>query len=265
MDDFTSKWLSIIVPVYKVEKYIQRCLDTLCGQLSSDVELILVDDGSPDRCPTLCDEYVEKYKTVSVIHQRNAGAAAARNAGLDAANGKLIAFIDPDDTVVNDFIIRIKEFSVQCKDGFAFSYLLKCQNDQGGDRAEENYHFPYHVGMNAAEAVLHLEKAASLNILWNKVYVKSVINLYPPIRFIAGSEPGEDMLFNCAYFTRVHEYAFLDASMYTYYRYGNIEGSLSHKFYPDLLEKTMMFCSARSDLYEVLCMHDMECQNELAK
>ncbi len=89
--------ISIIVPVYKVEKYIRRSVESVLAQTWRDWELILVDDGSPDRCGALCDEYAEKDGRIRVIHQKNQGVSAARNAGIDAAEGEYIFCLDPDD------------------------------------------------------------------------------------------------------------------------------------------------------------------------
>lgn len=91
--------LSIIVPVYKVEAYLTRCVDSILGQTFSDFELILVDDGSPDSCPAICDEYAQKDSRVVVIHKSNGGLSDARNAGLDIARGEYIGFIDSDDFI----------------------------------------------------------------------------------------------------------------------------------------------------------------------
>jgi len=77
--------ISIIVPVYKTEKYLRRCIDSILAQSFTDFECILVDDGSPDNCAAICDEYAEKDNRIIVIHQENAGVSAARNAGLDIA------------------------------------------------------------------------------------------------------------------------------------------------------------------------------------
>lgn len=100
--------ISVIVPVYKVEKYIHRCVDSILGQTYADFELILVDDGSPDNCGAICDEYAAKDSRVVVIHQENGGVSAARNAGLDWAfensDSQWIAFIDSDDWVHPQFL-----------------------------------------------------------------------------------------------------------------------------------------------------------------
>lgn len=91
--------ISVIVPVYRVEPYLCRCVDSVLSQTYSDFEVILVDDGSPDNCPMICDKYAEKDRRVRVIHQKNGGLSAARNVGLQAAQGQYIAFVDSDDCI----------------------------------------------------------------------------------------------------------------------------------------------------------------------
>lgn len=91
--------LSVIVPVYRVLPYLSKCIDSILAQTFTDFELILVDDGSPDRCGAICDEYAAKDDRIVVIHQKNAGVSAARNAGLDIAQGRYLSFIDSDDWI----------------------------------------------------------------------------------------------------------------------------------------------------------------------
>lgn len=91
--------VSIIVPVYQVEKYIRQCVDSILAQTFTDFELILVDDGSKDKSGQICDEYAEMDKRVKVIHQKNSGVAAARNRGMDQAVGKYFMFVDSDDFI----------------------------------------------------------------------------------------------------------------------------------------------------------------------
>ena len=89
--------VSVIIPVYKVEEYLERCIESVLGQTIDDLEIILVDDGSPDNCPRICDQYAEKDRRVSVIHKENGGLASARNAGMKNASGEYIFFLDSDD------------------------------------------------------------------------------------------------------------------------------------------------------------------------
>lgn len=96
--------VSIIVPVYKVEPYLNKCVDSILAQTFTDFECILVDDGSPDSCGKICDEYVQKDSRVKVIHQENQGLSAARNSGLDMASGAWIVFVDSDDWIEPDAV-----------------------------------------------------------------------------------------------------------------------------------------------------------------
>ena len=89
--------LSIVVPVYNVEQYLHQCIDSILHQTFQDFELILVDDGSPDDCPKICDEYAKNDSRIKVIHKTNGGLSSARNAGLQIARGEYISFIDSDD------------------------------------------------------------------------------------------------------------------------------------------------------------------------
>lgn len=91
--------VSVIVPVYNVEKYLERCIDSILAQTCNDFELILVDDGSPDKCGGICDNYSKKDHRISVIHQHNQGVSVARNVGISASKGEFIAFIDSDDFI----------------------------------------------------------------------------------------------------------------------------------------------------------------------
>lgn len=99
MENFKMIKLSFIVPVYNVEQYLRKCIDSLLAQdiPSSEYEIILVDDGSPDKCPQICDEYAAAHKNVQVIHQKNGGLSAARNTGIEVAKGGYICFVDSDD------------------------------------------------------------------------------------------------------------------------------------------------------------------------
>ena len=97
MEIFEVMKLSIIVPIYNVAPYLRKCVDSLLAQDISDYEIILVDDGSPDECPQICNQYAERYSNIKVIHQPNAGLSAARNTGIAAATGDYIMFVDSDD------------------------------------------------------------------------------------------------------------------------------------------------------------------------
>ena len=96
--------VSIVVPVYNVEKYLQRCLDSIVGQTYKNIEVILVDDGSSDSSGQICEEYASKYKFLRVFHQKNQGQSASRNYGTNMAMGDLVTYIDSDDFVTPDYV-----------------------------------------------------------------------------------------------------------------------------------------------------------------
>lgn len=99
--------VSIVVPIYRVEKYLDRCMTSLLGQTLHDIEIIMVDDGSPDGCPLMCDVYAQKDERIKVIHKHNGGLGLARNSGLEVAEGEFVAFIDSDDYVELDMMEKL--------------------------------------------------------------------------------------------------------------------------------------------------------------
>lgn len=96
--------VSIVIPIYNVEAYLENCINSLIEQTYKNIEIILVDDGSPDKCPKICDDFSKKDKRIKVIHKPNGGLSDARNSGIAAASGEYITFVDSDDTVDNDYV-----------------------------------------------------------------------------------------------------------------------------------------------------------------
>lgn len=94
-----NKKVSIIIPIYNVEKYLDKCIESIVGQTYKNLEIILVDDGSPDSCPSICDDWAKKDNRIKVIHKTNGGVSSARNTGIDAATGDYVVFIDGDDCI----------------------------------------------------------------------------------------------------------------------------------------------------------------------
>ena len=104
---------SVIVPIYKVEKYLKKCIDSILNQTFNDFELILVDDGSPDNCPQICDEYAQSNSKIKVIHKKNGGLVSARNTGIKAAVGDYICYVDGDDWIHEDTLKNLYEDSIK--------------------------------------------------------------------------------------------------------------------------------------------------------
>ena len=147
--------LSIIVPVYKVENYLPKCIDSILAQTFTDFELILVDDGSPDNCPALCDAAAEKDARVRVIHQKNGGLSAARNAGLDAARGAWIGFVDSDDYIAPEM----------------YEVLYQAVQSTGADLALCDYAEVDEAGTPCPQMHVSL---SMIQPAWNKLYRRAV-------------------------------------------------------------------------------------------
>ena len=131
-----SKLVSIIVPVYKVEQYLKRCMDSILNQTYKNIEVILVNDGSPDNCPVLCDEYATIDSRVRVIHKENGGLSSARNVALDSVKGDYIFFVDSDDWLALDTLEVLNEYLEKDYDMISFqrTYLTEEKVVEKGEK-----------------------------------------------------------------------------------------------------------------------------------
>lgn len=131
-----SRLVSIIVPVYKVEQYLKRCMDSVLNQTYKNIEVILVNDGSPDNCPALCDEYAKIDSRVRVIHKENGGLSSARNVALDSVKGDYIFFVDSDDWLALDTLEVLNEYLEEDYDMISFqrTYLTEEKVVEKGEK-----------------------------------------------------------------------------------------------------------------------------------
>lgn len=131
-----SKLVSIIVPVYKVEQYLKRCMDSVLNQTYKNIEIILVNDGSPDNCPALCDKYAKIDSRVRVIHKENGGLSSARNVALDSVKGDYIFFVDSDDWLALDTLEVLNEYLEKDYDMISFqrTYLTEEKVVEKGEK-----------------------------------------------------------------------------------------------------------------------------------
>lgn len=163
--------ISVIVPVYNVEKYFNRCVDSILNQSYENLEIILVDDSSPDKCPIMCDDYEHLDKRVRVIHQKNAGQSAARNAALDIAKGDFISFIDSDDYVSPYFIEKLYTRIVRDKSDFAVCEYHKV--DECGNIINSKEYLQKNIQIDEKEFCI-LESSPKFYMfcvsLWNKMF-----------------------------------------------------------------------------------------------
>lgn len=163
--------ISVIVPVYKVEKYIHKCVDSILGQSFSDIQVILVDDGSPDSCGAVCDNYALRDTRVQVIHKENGGLSDARNAGLPYAVGKYVIFLDSDDYVDNDMLEYLYHNITSTDSDMATCGVYEVFSD----RIEAQETEPFFVGSGEEAFRCILRGHTIRGEIWNKLIKKSCI------------------------------------------------------------------------------------------
>ena len=173
--------VSVIVPVYKVEKYIRRCVDSIVLQTYKNIEVILVDDGSPDQCGDICDDYANKYSNIKVIHQENRGQAAARNTGVANATGEYIMFVDADDFILPDcieYLVIIKEKADADVSIGGFKYWY--ENGDFNLKKNNNYNGNDTCILTSDEALIAMNYTKGFGATaWAKLYSKHVIEIHP--------------------------------------------------------------------------------------
>lgn len=204
--------ISIIVPVYGVEAYLGRCMESLLSQTYENIEIILVDDGSPDNCPALCDAYKAQDARVRVIHQENAGLSGARNTGLCEARGEYIAFVDSDDYVAADYIKTLYELLVESESDISqckFAYVSGEPLESGKSRSYKVYR-----GESLMEQLYGPEQEATYFVVaWNKLYKRE---LFSEIRYPKG-RIHEDEATTYRLFDKAKKLAFTERVLYGYF------------------------------------------------
>lgn len=218
--------ISVIVPIYKAEKYLEQCVESVLAQTYTDFELILVDDGSPDSCPRICDAYGEKDKRVQVIHQSNAGVTSARNAGISSAEGQYIFFLDSDDWIPDDYFEKmLGACEANNADLCIGGYIAFYENETTADIVSD---FETAVYSSAAEFAMmfHEYFATIFNFTWGKLFKTKIIR-ENGIYFPQGMLIAEDVIFNMDYYRKCKRISVLNEPR-VYYR--QVSGSLSHKY-----------------------------------
>ncbi|MBR6570374.1 MAG: glycosyltransferase family 2 protein [Clostridia bacterium] len=220
--------ISIIVPVYKVEKYLNRCLQSIAGQTYGNLEIILVDDGSPDGCPQLCDQWAAKDKRFKVIHKQNGGPSAARNAALEIARGDYFYFVDSDDYVEPTLCEKVMElferFSV---DIVTFNAMMVDETDKQIGAVDD---VPEGL-MEQEQALSALMKGKINHYAWNKMYKR---HLFDGICFPEG-RLWEDVAISHKLFLRTPQiYCSAERLYYYVQREGSIIRSINEKTLVDI-------------------------------
>jgi len=219
--------VSVVIPIYKAEKYLQRCLDSVLKQTYTEVEIILVDDGSPDSCPFICDNYKERDHRIKVIHCDNSGQSVARNKGIELASGKYIFFVDADDVLAEDAIERLLaiaekgEYDIVSGNYFRVEGEIIISSNLYSSGEINKY------GSKEMKKRYNLYKtSSSFGYVWAKLYRTSFLNEHG-VRFDTAKKVFmEDSLFNLKAFSFYPKYYVLDEPIYYYNIY---ESSTSNK------------------------------------
>lgn len=270
-----DKKISVIVPIYNVEKYLIQCINNIINQTYKNLEIILVDDGSPDNCGVICDEYSNKDERIKVIHKKNGGLSDARNAGLEIATGDFISFVDGDDWIDTDTyeimmnnIMMYNADIVVCNINYVYNEKSKPKYD------EENIHI-----FNSEEAMNELIHDGLVQaVVWNKIYKKELLD---NMQFKVG-KLNEDEFFTYKICAKAEKIVYIPNTLYQYRQRANsIMGTYSPKRldgvealyerlqfiqlnFPKLYNKEkIIFCNICIYNYQMLLKYDID--NDKAK
>ena len=170
--------ISVIIPIYNVECYLKTCIDSIVNQTYSNLEIVLVDDGSPDRCFEICDEYAKKDNRVKVIHQENGGLAHARNVGIANSNGEYLTFVDSDDYVSDDYVESLYKGLIESDADISVASLIVFKESESSCvthkrepfvEVKKNDYFKEYASIKA-------ERSMPFITAWNKLYKKELFD-----------------------------------------------------------------------------------------
>ena len=257
-----SPLISVIIPVYNVEKYLRECIDSVLSQIYKNLEIILVDDGSPDNCPQICDEYAEKDSRIKVIHKENGGLSSARNAGISSATGQYAMMVDGDDWIDKETLSEMQqkaaEHDADCvmacyvKEYDNFSVPVNVFSEDVYTATNDASMLFYHrLFGELGQELSHPELADSLCTCWTKLYKREVAlkGRYFDTKVVGSYEDG---LFNIYALHGAERLYYINKPFY-HYRKTNT-GSLTTVYKKDMpkLWKNM-FSEIQKALFELNC------------
>ncbi len=207
--------VSLIVPIYNAETYLTACLDSVTAQtLFQRTQVLLVDDGSTDASPQICDVYAQKYPNIEALHRKNAGVSAARNAGLEHAVGKYVAFADADDLLWPQMLERLFEAAEASHAQLSFC-AFRCGTADG--EQTKGFPFPGNEPFGREKLVRYMLAHEDANALWNKLFLRAPIAEHS-IRMTVGRRLGEDREFILRFLAVCDTLCYVPQELY-YYRY----------------------------------------------
>ena len=234
--------VSIIVPVYNVEKFLPQCVDSLVNQTLKDIEIILVDDGSSDNCPAICDKYAEQDSRIKVIHKKNDGVGSARNSGMEVATGEYIAFVDSDDYVALNAYQQLyaKALDTQADIIYFTSQRFDVQGNISKDAnilKEMRFQTEEDIRKLMLDMVANPPKAKKdryiAECVWCSLYAHNIIQRHA-IRFKNRDEVIEDLMFNLDYLLHASNVVIIPD---VYYNWRENDTSYTRTVRPDKIDK----------------------------
>ncbi len=246
--------ITVIVPVYKVEQFLCRCVDSILSQSFGNLEVILVDDGSPDSCGRICDDYAKIDNRITVIHKENGGLSDARNSGLDICNGEFIAFIDSDDWIAKNYLEILYENLIKTKSDISVcNFLRLSEEDHLGDCSSNEL-----IELTNIEALekLNRELNAQLVTAWGKLIKKTLFN---DLKFPLG-KLHEDVFITYKLIHRAGKLCYSSKELYFYWqRENSIMGQITNRNRLDLIEAKI----EQSAYYDQMGLPDLRVKNLL--
>ena len=237
--------VSIIVPIYNVEKYLKRCMDSLLNQTLKDIEIVMVDDESPDNCPQLCEEYKSKYPNIKVVHKKNGGLGFARNSGLEVCEGEYVAFIDSDDFVDVHMFEELYNHAHNNKLDACFCGYNDYLDDQHIRKRQEMTDYEVCDGRKAVDGVLmdmvgaeptYHSDVRILSSMWKGIYSLDTIRKNK-LQFVSEREYiAEDIMFHIDFLPHASKVGFVPGCYYFYCDNGT---SLTRSYRSDRFAKEL--------------------------
>ena len=262
MDEKKVALISIIVPVYKVEEYLAACIDSICSQTYPHLEILLVDDGSPDRCGSMCDAYATRDSRIKVIHKENGGLSDARNAGLEKVTGDYVIFVDSDDWIAPDYVEKSLNLAMRYQADIVACDFLETEDDKKERESIESASTAPVVVLTQEEALLAWLYRKYYGVTaWAKMYSRRCVQ---GVCFPVG-KLHEDVGTTYRIFLQAERTVYLDEKLYYYrQRAGSIVNSGFNHHRLDYLEFTREIMSCMQVEYPeyypaAICRHFQGC------
>ncbi len=250
--------ISVIVPVYNVEKYLHKCVDSIINQTYKNLEIILVDDGSPDNCPKICDDYVKQDERVKVVHKENAGVSAARNTGIRAATGDYVCFFDGDDFIEKNMVEKMldaieKKGCDICVCGYSVDFYDNLDKEE-----TVKIVIPWNQPSEQKSLIEYEKHLGICGYVWNKLYSVNLLKLLE-LNFDEEISLYEDLIFNSKAFCEGAKVCFIDNIGYHYIQ--RQRETLGVKYYDNLVSLSLKAIKARRDILTIWGVEEEQIEN----